>query len=111
MTGLPLNGALRDAQLNVLEGEVGILLQGETIAKTGDFDTLLNEAKIIGAEVVELDGDFVALPGFIPTSALRAVGHVIMLSVIREKPIWKWLNWVVAFGIPSLKLGMLRKKN
>ena len=32
MTGLPLNGALKDEQLNVLEGKVGILLQGETIA-------------------------------------------------------------------------------
>ncbi|MGW8122298.1 imidazolonepropionase [Roseivirga echinicomitans] len=65
MTGLPLNGALKDEQLNVLEGKVGILLQGETIAKTGDYDSLLKEARIMGAEMVELDGDFVALPGFI----------------------------------------------
>lgn len=65
MTGLPLHGALKDEQLTVLEGEIGILLQGETIAKTGDFNMLLNEAINMGAEVIELEGDYVALPGFI----------------------------------------------
>lgn len=64
MSGLPQKGALKDEQLSVLEN-AGILIEDTKIAKVGDFDELLNEAKKEGYELIFLEKSFVAIPGLV----------------------------------------------
>lgn len=61
---LPLKGALKDEQLEILEN-AGILIEGEKILEVGDFETIRAKALSIGAELIELKGDHVAVPGFV----------------------------------------------
>lgn len=65
MSGLHLKGALKDEQLPVLEGGFGVLYEGETIKEIGLFTNLLDRNKSENLEVIQVEGDFVALPGFI----------------------------------------------
>ncbi|MFD2036610.1 imidazolonepropionase [Belliella marina] len=64
MARLPQKGALKDEQLHVIQ-EAGILIKNEEIYEIGPYWDLYPEAQSIGAEMVNLKGDFVALPGFI----------------------------------------------
>ena len=64
MARLPLKGALKDEQLYVIQ-EAGILIKNEEIYEIGPYWDLYPEAQSIGAEMVNLKGDFVALPGLI----------------------------------------------
>jgi imidazolonepropionase len=59
---LPLKGALRDEQLEILT-HAGILIEGEYIQKVGSWAELKQEFP--EAEIHELDGDYVALPGLV----------------------------------------------
>jgi imidazolonepropionase len=59
---LPLKGALRDEQLEIIS-EAGILIEGEHIQKVGSWTDLKQEFP--EAELHELAGDFVALPGMV----------------------------------------------
>lgn len=59
---LPLKGALKDEQLEIIS-QAGILLEGDKILKVSLWKTLKIEFPL--AELVELNGDFVALPGMI----------------------------------------------
>lgn len=59
---LPLKGVLKDEQLEVIF-EAGILFEDEKILKVGTWSELKKEFP--KAELFELEGDFVALPGFI----------------------------------------------
>ncbi|MBB6325170.1 imidazolonepropionase [Algoriphagus iocasae] len=61
---LPLKGVLQDEQLEILE-YAGILMEGEKILEIGNFNDLKAKAKSLNAEVIELEKDFVALPGWI----------------------------------------------
>ena len=61
---LPLKGALQDEQLEILE-YAGILMEGEKILEIGNFNDLKAKAKSLNAEIIELEKDFVALPGWI----------------------------------------------
>jgi imidazolonepropionase len=62
MERLPLKGALKDQQLEILEN-AGILIEGEKILMVGSWHKL-REA-FPHAEIFELEGDFVAMPGLI----------------------------------------------
>ncbi len=62
MTGLSLKGALSDAALVVYEA-AGILITNGKIGALGPYDELLNQNK--GIEIFHLEGDHVALPGFV----------------------------------------------
>lgn len=64
MDNLPLKGALKDEELEVLE-KAGILIEGEKILEIGSFEFLKTKAKSLGAEINEMKGDYVALPGFV----------------------------------------------
>lgn len=64
MAGLPLKGALKDEQLDIIS-EVGILIKNDRIHQIGNYWDLYPEAQSIGAEMLSLKGDFVALPGMI----------------------------------------------
>jgi imidazolonepropionase len=64
MAGLPLKGALQDGQLDIIQ-EAGILIKNDKIHQIGSYWDLYPEAQSIGAELVTLKGDFVALPGLI----------------------------------------------
>ncbi|TDQ19416.1 imidazolonepropionase [Algoriphagus boseongensis] len=59
---LPLKGSLKDEQLEILENS-GILINGEKILKVGAWEKLLKEFP--EAEIQELKGDYVAVPGLI----------------------------------------------
>ncbi|SNR95059.1 imidazolonepropionase [Belliella buryatensis] len=64
MANLPLKGALKDEQLQVIQ-EAGILIKDEEIYEIGPYWDLYPEAQSIGAEMISLKGDFVALPGLV----------------------------------------------
>jgi imidazolonepropionase len=64
MSGLPLKGALKESQLDVIS-EAGILIKNDKIHQVGSYWDLYPEAQSIGAEMITLKGDFVALPGLI----------------------------------------------
>ena len=59
---LPLKGALHDEQLEILS-QAGILIEGEHIVKVGSWAELKQEFP--EAEIHELEGDYVALPGMV----------------------------------------------
>ena len=61
---LSLKGALKDEQLEVIE-KAGILVEDEKILEIGVFSELLNQANSLGAEIIEVKSEFVALPGWI----------------------------------------------
>ncbi|TXE05582.1 imidazolonepropionase [Algoriphagus aquimarinus] len=61
---VPLKGALKDEQLEILEN-AGILIEDEKILEVGNYNDLLAKAQTLNTEVIELKGDFVALPGWI----------------------------------------------
>lgn len=62
MTGLPLKGALIDAQLHILE-DAGMIIEGEHIKEIGSFQEL--KLKFQSIEIQELQGDHTCLPGFV----------------------------------------------
>lgn len=63
MNGLPLKGALKDEQLEIIT-DGGILVQDGTIQAIGDFQSL--KQKHQDTVIIEaIDGDLVALPGFV----------------------------------------------
>ncbi|WP_192085302.1 imidazolonepropionase [Algoriphagus sp. Y33] len=61
---LPLKGALKDEQLEILTN-AGILVEEDKILEIGDYAGLLAKANKLQTEVIQLEGDFVALPGWI----------------------------------------------
>ena len=63
MSNMPVNGTLHDKQLAIIK-EGGILIAGNNILEVGDFEQLqLQWGK--EAALVLVEGDQVALPGFI----------------------------------------------
>ncbi len=64
MSNLPKKGALKDEQLHVIK-EAGILIKDHEIYDIGPYWDLYPEAQSIGAAMINLKGDFVALPGMI----------------------------------------------
>ncbi|HVW98322.1 MAG TPA: imidazolonepropionase [Mucilaginibacter sp.] len=62
LAGLALKGPLRDDQLQVIAGG-GILTEGNSIVAVGDFEVLRKQHPL--AEVNEIQGDHLLLPGFI----------------------------------------------
>lgn len=72
MAELPLKGALKDSQLEVIPS-AGIWLEGELIKEISDYSTLKQKIKD-QVELIELKGDFVALPGYIDCHTHIAFG-------------------------------------
>jgi imidazolonepropionase len=64
LDNLPLKGALKDEQLEILEN-AWILIEDEKILEVGNYNDLLAKAQTLNTEVIELKGNFVALPGWI----------------------------------------------
>jgi imidazolonepropionase len=62
MERLPLKGALKDEQLEIMEN-AGILIEGKKILEVGSWQRLKKEFP--QAELFELEGNFVAMPGLI----------------------------------------------
>jgi len=61
---LPIKGALQDESLEIIT-DAGILLEGETILKIGNFEEIKSDSISDQLELIPLEGDFVALPGWI----------------------------------------------
>jgi imidazolonepropionase len=64
MANLPLKGVLRDEDLEIIQ-EAGILLKNDKIHQIGSYWDIFPEAQSIGAEMVNLKADFVAMPGMV----------------------------------------------
>jgi len=64
LDNLPLNGALKDEQLEVLKN-AGILIEGEKILEVGNYEVLLQKALTLNAEIIDLKGEVVGVPGWI----------------------------------------------
>lgn len=64
MDNLPLKGPLKDEQLEILKN-AGILMVGGQVMEIGDFTSLTLKAISLNAEIIELKGSCVALPGWI----------------------------------------------
>lgn len=64
MRGLEAKGPLQDNQLEIIT-EAGIFLKDEKIHEIGSYWDIYPEAQSIGAKMETLQGDFVALPGFV----------------------------------------------
>ncbi|MCH6236706.1 imidazolonepropionase [Cognataquiflexum rubidum] len=64
MRGLEAKGPLQDSQLEIIT-EAGIFLKDEKIHEIGSYWDIYPEAQSIGAKMETLQGDFVALPGFV----------------------------------------------
>lgn len=64
MRGLEAKGPLQDNQLEIIT-EAGIFLKDEKIHGIGSYWDIYPEAQSIGAKMETLQGDFVALPGFV----------------------------------------------
>lgn len=61
MDNLSVKGSIGDEQLQIIT-EGGILTNGDTILDVGSFDALIADNP--AADIIETDGDIVALPGF-----------------------------------------------
>ncbi|GAB3222816.1 imidazolonepropionase [Algoriphagus aestuariicola] len=59
---LPVKGALKDEQLEIIE-QAGILIEGDKVLKAGAWSPL--KAEFPNAELFELEGEFVAIPGLV----------------------------------------------
>ncbi|WP_158975481.1 imidazolonepropionase [Cellulophaga sp. L1A9] len=64
MTGLPLKGALSDAQLTIVD-DAGMLIEDGKILAIGLFKNMVVDADNATTEITTLQGDHVCLPGFI----------------------------------------------
>ncbi|WP_108804500.1 imidazolonepropionase [Aquimarina sp. Aq107] len=64
MDGLPLKGALKDEKLPIIEN-AGILTKGEHIHIIGNYNEIQQIANSVDAEIIQLQSDYVCLPGFI----------------------------------------------
>ncbi|MFI8603398.1 imidazolonepropionase [Cellulophaga baltica] len=64
MTGLPLKGALSDAQLVIID-DAGMLIEDGKILAIGLFKNMVVDANNATTETTTLQGDHVCLPGFI----------------------------------------------
>ncbi|MCH7402113.1 imidazolonepropionase [Belliella kenyensis] len=64
MTNLPEKGAIKDEQLHIIK-EAGIMIMDDKIYDIGPYWDLYPEAQSIGAEMINLRDDYVALPGLI----------------------------------------------
>ncbi|MBW1296128.1 imidazolonepropionase [Aquimarina litoralis] len=64
MDSIPLKGALKDSELPIIKN-AGILIEEGHIHSIGDFDTIKRIAFELNAEIIELQSDYICLPGFI----------------------------------------------
>lgn len=72
LANLPIKGALKDADMEVLE-HAGLLLEGGKIKAVGSFEEL-KAANTQGTEIIELTDDYVVLPGYIDCHTHIAFG-------------------------------------
>ncbi|MEL6561330.1 MAG: imidazolonepropionase [Bacteroidota bacterium] len=64
LSEVALRGSLRDTQLDIIS-EGGILIDDKTIRAVGKFEELLKKTKSTKADVIQLTGDYVVMPGFV----------------------------------------------
>lgn len=62
LTHIPLKGAVKDEQLHIIEN-AAILIENEKIKQIGPFNSIKKEFR--GAEIEEIEGNRVLLPGFV----------------------------------------------
>ncbi len=64
MDSIPLKGALKDEEIPILKN-AGILIEDQHIYAIGNYDEIKKIANTVNAEIVELQSDYVCLPGLI----------------------------------------------
>jgi len=64
MTGIPVKGPVSDSQLQVIEN-AGILCVDGLIKSIDNYKNLSSEVKDLDAQLIQLEGNHICLPGFI----------------------------------------------
>lgn len=64
LENLPLKGAIPAEDLEII-AEGAVLIYGDEVEETGRFNDLYPKAKSLGANIIELEGKYVGLPGFV----------------------------------------------
>ncbi|MEL7020035.1 MAG: imidazolonepropionase [Bacteroidota bacterium] len=64
LANLPLKGALKDQQLELIS-DAGILLKNNKIHAVGKFEEMYTRAKALKAEIIEIEQGGVVLPAFV----------------------------------------------
>ncbi len=120
MDKMPLKGALKDDRLNFIPNGA-MLLDGDTIIATGDFEALV-KIHASDAELIELHGNNVAIPGFIDSHthicfagsragdyALRNAGSSYLEIAEKGGGIWDTVTKTRATTQQQLVLGIVTR--
>ncbi len=121
MTGTPLKGAITDEQLLIID-DAGIVLNGDKIEAIGSFKDVTNQYK--NAEIQELKGDHVCLPGFIDAHthicfagsrasdyAMRNAGKSYLEIAKAGGGIWDTVTHTRKASKEDLKIGIVKRAN
>lgn len=121
MTGIPLKGAITDEQLLIID-DAGIVVNGAKIEAIGSFKDLTNQYK--NAEIQELKGDHVCLPGFIDAHthicfagsrandyAMRNAGKSYLEIAKAGGGIWDTVTQTRKASKEDLKKGIIKRAN
>ncbi|GAA0880995.1 imidazolonepropionase [Algoriphagus jejuensis] len=118
---LPLKGALNDEQLEIIE-QAGILIEGEKVLKIGLWTDLKTEFP--EAELIEMAGDFVAIPGMVDCHthicfggsrakdfALRNAGKTYLEIAQAGGGIWDTVTQTRALSLDDLTASTIKNAN
>lgn len=111
LSGLALNGAIEDNQLQIIP-QGGVIVENGLIQATGNFETLRHANPEL--EIEEVKGEQVLLPGFVDchTHICFAGSRAKDYSyVFRVKPIWKLQKAAVVYGIQLNRHAQLTRQN
>lgn len=123
MTGLPLKGAISDNELSVIENG-GILIEDKKIHSIGKHKDLLAIAKAKNAEIHQLTGNHVCLPGFIDAHthicsggtrakdyAMRNAGKTYLEIAKSGGGIWDTVTQTRKATLEELRKGIVKRAN
>ncbi len=123
MADLPVKGALHDDQLTPIE-DAGLILKGECICQVGTYTALIPTANELNAEVVEVIGHQVCLPGFVDSHthicfggtrardyALRNGGSSYLEIAKTGGGIWDTVTHTRKASREELQIGIVKRAN
>ncbi|WP_435315232.1 imidazolonepropionase [Cellulophaga fucicola] len=123
MTGITVNGAVKDEQLLVIENG-GIIVENNTIIAVGQYKDLLKQIDIKDTLLEKVSGDFVCLPGFIDSHthicyggsrandyAMRNAGKTYLEISKAGGGIWDTVTQTRKASILELEEGITKRAN
>ncbi len=123
MTGITVNGALKDEQLLVIENG-GIIVENNTIIAVGQYKDLVKQIDIKDTLLEKVSGDFVCLPGFVDSHthicyggsrandyAMRNAGKTYLEISKAGGGIWDTVTQTRKASILELEEGITKRAN